>query len=117
MPAATVEATARVMVDEPDPGDAIEAGLKLTVTPVGWPLADRATADPKPFRALVVMVVVPLLPGSTETDEGEAEIVKVEDVKAIMEKGIMTTPALAVDGVVKVAGRVPGKDEIKGFLK
>ena len=47
----------------------------------------------------------------------QAEIVKVEDVKAIMEKGIMTTPALAVDGVVKVAGRVPGKDEIKGFLK
>lgn len=47
----------------------------------------------------------------------QAEIVKVEDIKIIMEKGIMTTPALAVDGVVKVAGRVPGKDEIKGFLK
>lgn len=92
MPAATVEATARVMVDEPDPGDAIEAGLKLTVTPVGWPLADRATADPKPFRALVVMVVVPLLPGSTETDEGEAEIVKVGEVADEVSALIRPTP-------------------------
>ena len=45
------------------------------------------------------------------------EIVKVEDIKDIMKYGVMTTPALVVDGVVKVAGKVPGKDEIKGYLK
>ncbi len=47
----------------------------------------------------------------------EAEIVKVEDIKEIMKYAVMSTPALVVDGTVKVAGRVPGKDEIKGFLK
>ncbi|VBB06474.1 redox-active disulphide protein 2 [Lucifera butyrica] len=45
------------------------------------------------------------------------EIVKVEDIKEIMKYGVMTTPALVVDGVLKVAGKVPGKEEIKGFLK
>ena len=46
-----------------------------------------------------------------------AELVKVEDIKAIMKYGVMTTPALVVNGVVKVSGKVPSKDEIKNFLK
>lgn len=46
-----------------------------------------------------------------------SEIVKVEDIKEIMKYGVMTTPALVVDGTVKVAGKVPGKEEIKGYLK
>lgn len=45
------------------------------------------------------------------------EIIKVEDIKEIMKYGVMTTPALVVDGIVKVAGKVPGKEEIKGYLK
>ena len=45
------------------------------------------------------------------------EINKVEDIKEIMKYGVMTTPALVVDGVVKVAGKVPGKDEIKSYLR
>ncbi|GMB01001.1 thioredoxin family protein [Pelosinus sp. IPA-1] len=46
-----------------------------------------------------------------------AEFVKVEDIKEIMKYGVMNTPALVVDGVVKVAGKVPGKEEIKAMLK
>lgn len=46
-----------------------------------------------------------------------AEFVKVEDIKAIMSYGVMTTPALVVDGVVKVAGKVPSKEDIKAMLK
>ncbi|MDD4601394.1 hypothetical protein SDC9_11431 [bioreactor metagenome] len=46
-----------------------------------------------------------------------AEFVKVEDFKEIMKYGVMTTPALVVDGKVKVAGKVPSKEEIKGMLK
>lgn len=46
-----------------------------------------------------------------------AEFVKVEDFKEIMKYGVMTTPALVVDGVVKVAGKIPGKEEIKALLK
>jgi len=47
----------------------------------------------------------------------DAEFVKVEDIKEIMKYGVMTTPALVVDGVVKVSGKVPNKEEIKAFLK
>ncbi|MDP8216728.1 MAG: thioredoxin family protein [Candidatus Kaelpia imicola] len=46
----------------------------------------------------------------------EAELVKVEDMDKITEYGVMTTPALVVDGKVKVAGKVPSSDEIKGLL-
>lgn len=46
----------------------------------------------------------------------DAGIVKVEDMDRITEYGVMTTPALVVDGKVKVAGRVPSSDEIKKML-
>ena len=44
------------------------------------------------------------------------EIQKVTDLAQIMTYGVMMTPALVVDGEVKVAGRVPGVDEIKKML-
>ena len=47
----------------------------------------------------------------------EADIVKIEDFQEIMKYGVMTTPALVVDGVVKVVGKVPGKEEIKALLQ
>jgi len=46
----------------------------------------------------------------------KAEIVKVTKINDIMNYGVMGTPALAVDGKVKSAGKVPGKDEIKKIL-
>jgi len=64
------------MVDVPEPGAAMEVGLKLTVTPVGWPVADKAMAELKPPTTAVVMVEVPLLPCTTETVVGEAEMEK-----------------------------------------
>ncbi len=45
-----------------------------------------------------------------------AEIIKVEDIKKIMTYGVMTTPALVIEGVVKVAGKIPSADQIKGWL-
>ncbi|MFO8007686.1 MAG: thioredoxin family protein [Candidatus Brocadiia bacterium] len=47
----------------------------------------------------------------------ECEVEKVTDVNEIMKFGVMMTPALAVDGEVKVAGKVPGVDEIKKMLQ
>ena len=46
----------------------------------------------------------------------EYQLVKVTDINEIMSFGVMMTPALAVDGDVKFAGKVPGVDEIKAFL-
>jgi small redox-active disulfide protein 2 len=45
-----------------------------------------------------------------------AEIEKVEDIREIIRFGVMTTPALAVNGQVRVAGRVASPDEIKKLL-
>lgn len=46
----------------------------------------------------------------------DATVTKVEDIMAIMKFGVMTTPALVIDGVVMVKGRVPSADEIKKLL-
>ncbi len=46
----------------------------------------------------------------------EYEIEKVTDINEIMKFGVMMTPALAVDGSVKVVGKVPSPDEIKKML-
>jgi len=43
----------------------------------------------------------------------EAEITKVKDINQIMNYGVMMTPALVVDGVVKVVGKVPSLEDIK----
>lgn len=47
----------------------------------------------------------------------EAEVVKVMDLQEIMERGVMMTPALFIDGKPKAIGRVPGVDEIIGMLE
>jgi len=44
------------------------------------------------------------------------EIEKVTDINEIMKFGVMMTPALAVDGKVKIVGKVPSADEIKKML-
>jgi len=75
VPATVVEATAMVMVEVPEPGAANDGGLKVTVTPAGWPVADKPMAESKPPDTAVVIVDVPLLPRTTETAVGEAEMV------------------------------------------
>ena len=47
----------------------------------------------------------------------EYTIEKVTDINEIMKFGVMMTPALAVDGVVKVVGKVPDAEAIKAMLK
>ena len=46
-----------------------------------------------------------------------AEISKVTDLKQIMALGVMMTPALAVNGTIKVVGKVPSVAEIKTLLQ
>lgn len=46
----------------------------------------------------------------------EYEIVKVTDINEIMNFGVMMTPGLAVDGEVKVAGKIPSVDDLKKML-
>ena len=45
-----------------------------------------------------------------------SEIVKVEDIPSIMKYGVMSTPALVIDGQVKFSGKVASVAEIMGLL-
>ncbi len=47
---------------------------------------------------------------------GDFEVEKVSELSKIMAFGVMTTPALVVDGEVKVVGQVPSVDEIKKLI-
>ncbi len=47
----------------------------------------------------------------------EYTLEKVTEINKIMAFGVMMTPALVVDGEVKVAGKVPGVEEIKRMLR
>ncbi|MGB5988614.1 MAG: thioredoxin family protein [Marinifilaceae bacterium] len=46
----------------------------------------------------------------------EANLSKVEDIVEIMKHGVMTTPALVIDGKVVVKGKVPAVKDIVKLL-
>ncbi len=45
------------------------------------------------------------------------ELRKVNDLRQMMALRVTATPALVVNGSVKLTGRVPGKEELKGILQ
>ncbi len=47
----------------------------------------------------------------------DAEIEKIDKLPEIMQFGVMVTPALAIDGEVKAAGKVLSAAEIRGILE
>jgi len=46
----------------------------------------------------------------------DAEISHVYDISQIAKKGVMFTPAVIVDGQIKISGKIPTVDEIKKIL-
>ncbi|MBC7081591.1 MAG: thioredoxin family protein [Thermoplasmatales archaeon] len=52
-----------------------------------------------------------------EIKREDIEIVKIEDIGEITARGVMATPAIAIDGEIKIMGRVAGKDEIKEMIE
>jgi small redox-active disulfide protein 2 len=46
-----------------------------------------------------------------------ADVIKVDDIDEIVNRGIMLTPALFIDGKVRTEGRVPDVNEIKTMLR
>src|SRR5581483_3860819 len=76
VPVVAVLLAVNVSVEFPLPGAAIEAGLKLAVTPAGKPDADSDTAELKPPLTVVEIVLLPDLPCVTLSEAGEAVTVK-----------------------------------------
>ena len=61
-----------------------------------------------------------LLEATTKADEKaglDASVEKVTDMAQIMGYGVMSTPALVVNGEIRVAGRVPSVDDLVGLLQ
>ena len=46
----------------------------------------------------------------------DAEVIKIEDIREIMNRGIMMTPGLIIDGNVKSTGKVLSVEEIKKLI-
>ena len=51
-----------------------------------------------------------------EETGNNAEVVKVEDIPSIVKYGVMSTPALVIDGQVKCSGKLASVREIMGML-
>jgi small redox-active disulfide protein 2 len=47
----------------------------------------------------------------------EAEVIKVDSIDQIVERGVMSTPALFIDGEMRMAGKVPTVDELKRIIQ
>jgi len=47
----------------------------------------------------------------------DAEVIKVTDFQEIASFGVFSTPAVAIDGEVKVVGRAPSKKDVLNWLK
>ncbi len=45
-----------------------------------------------------------------------ARVEKVTDMLEIAGYGVMSTPAIVVDGDVKIVGKIPDKDDVKSWL-
>lgn len=74
---------------------------KLQVLGTGCPKCQKLTAETK---AAADAMAIPYT------------LEKVTDIQEIMKFSVLTTPALVVDGVVKVAGRIPSAAEITTWL-
>ncbi|MBF0313134.1 MAG: TM0996/MTH895 family glutaredoxin-like protein [Oligoflexia bacterium] len=54
---------------------------------------------------------------SAVTESGiSAEVIKIEDMEKIINYGVMSTPAIVIDGKIKSAGALLSCDEIKKLL-
>lgn len=46
----------------------------------------------------------------------KAEVVKVAEIDKIVDYGVMSTPAIVINGKVKASGKIPGAEEIKKWI-
>ena len=48
---------------------------------------------------------------------GNISVQKVSDLREMMAAGVLSTPAVVIDGVVKATGRVPGREEVAAWIE
>jgi hypothetical protein len=107
VPVLARELAVSLRVEDPEPGAAMDVGVKLAVTPDGMPLAVKAIADAKPFRAAVVTVDVPELLRVTVTVVGDALILKSAPAGAVTVRLTVVEFTMPPPVPVTVIGYVP----------
>jgi len=74
--------------------------MKIEILGIGCPKCNLLEATPRPRGKAGV----------------EYKIEHIKDINAIMQRGVMMTPALAVNGKVVLVGRVPKESEVSAIL-
>lgn len=46
----------------------------------------------------------------------DISVEKISDIREMMKAGILSTPAVVIDGVLKLSGRVPSREEIESWI-
>jgi small redox-active disulfide protein 2 len=82
----------------------ISGGITVKIEVLGTGCAKCKQLEKDVYNALVELDIA-------------ADVSKVEDIKKIMSYKVMSTPALVIDGQVKIAGRLPRKEELHSFLQ
>ena len=57
-----------------------------------------------------------LVKAAVEESGVDAVVEKIKDIMEIAKLGVFLTPAVVVDGEVKCVGKVPSKDDVKGWI-
>ncbi|MHA2424042.1 MAG: thioredoxin family protein [Candidatus Thorarchaeota archaeon] len=57
-----------------------------------------------------------IIKGVLESHNYEADLLEVKEIDEIIARGVLMTPAVAIDGDVKISGRVPTEQEIEQLL-
>lgn len=76
--------------------------MKIEILGPGCPKCDKT--ESKVHEALAALGV-------------DAEVLKITDQDEIVERGVMMTPAVAVDGEVKISGKVPRRAQLESVLQ
>ena len=107
VPSGAFLATVRMKSDEPEPGAAMEAGLKLALTPDGTPVAVKAIAESNPPETVVVTTAYPLWPRSRYPEVGETEMVKLPAATVVTVSETVVVSVVLPDAPVTVMVYVP----------
>jgi hypothetical protein len=107
VPVGAVFETVRLKCAEPEPGAAMEAGLKLVVTPDGTPVAESEIAALNEPESAVVTVAYPLWPSRRYPELGETEMVKLPTGAAVTVRFTVAVSTVAPEVPVIVIVCVP----------
>ena len=91
-------------------------GDNLMIEYAGKPAASCCGEDKAATTKTDMKEVSILGPGCAKENNLAVKLTKIEDIIEIMSYNVMGTPAVVVDGIVKIKGHVPSESEIKQIL-